>query len=171
MAKDYLKGLILASFVLSLVLVPSLFSHCQIPCGIYGDEMRFQMIEEDLQTIEKSMIQITELAAATPVNYNQLVRWINNKDEHSQKIQDIVNAYFLTQRIKLVDPSDAAAYTAYLDKLSMLHHMLVLAMECKQTTDTANPAELRKVLNAFHEVYFSKEDKEHLKEHMEKGKD
>ena len=30
----------------------SLWAHCQIPCGIYTDEMRFKMIEEDITTIE-----------------------------------------------------------------------------------------------------------------------
>ena len=34
-------------------------AHCEIPCGIYTDEMRVQMIEEHCKTIEKSMSQIS----------------------------------------------------------------------------------------------------------------
>jgi len=35
-----------------------LWAHCEIPCGIYGDEARFAAIAEDLTTIEKAMTQI-----------------------------------------------------------------------------------------------------------------
>ena len=34
------------------------FSHCEIPCGIYDDEMRVRMIAEHVTTIEKSMKSI-----------------------------------------------------------------------------------------------------------------
>ena len=47
-----------------MAMVPaSVQAHCQIPCGIYGDEMRFQMLEEHITTIEKSMKLIGELSA------------------------------------------------------------------------------------------------------------
>ncbi|MBN2365991.1 MAG: superoxide dismutase [Calditrichaeota bacterium] len=143
----------------------SLYGHCQIPCGIYGDEMRFKMIEEDITTVEKSIKQILELSKASPVNYNQLVRWITNKDEHATKIQDIVNAYFFTQRISPVDPSDKKAYQEYIHKLELLHQLLYYAMKTKQTTDLAHVEKLRTLLQEFYDVYFSPEDKEHLKEH------
>ena len=39
-------------------------AHCQVPCGIYGDLMRVQMIMEDAATIAKGMAQIEELGAA-----------------------------------------------------------------------------------------------------------
>ena len=38
------------------------YSHCEVPCGIYGDEMRFQTIEEHIATIEKAMKMIVELS-------------------------------------------------------------------------------------------------------------
>jgi len=142
----------------------ALRAHCQIPCGIFTDEMRFQMIEEDIVTIEKSMNQIGELSKENPVNYNQLVRWITNKDEHATKIQDLVNTYFLSQRIKPADPADAAAYKDYTYKLSLLHQLIFYAMKTKQTTDLAHVEKLRSLLKEFHEVYFTKEEKEHLKD-------
>ena len=58
-------------------------AHCEIPCGIYDDEMRFQMIAEHITTIEKSMKEIQAIQKETPVNYNQLIRWIMNKEEHA----------------------------------------------------------------------------------------
>jgi len=142
----------------------SLWAHCQIPCGIYTDEMRFKMIEEDITTIEKSMNQIVELSKANPVNYNQLVRWITNKDEHASKIQEIVDSYFLTQRIKPTDPKDVQAYKDYTGKLALLHQLLFYAMKCKQTTDLTHVEKLRSLLMEFHNVYFTAEEKQHLKD-------
>ena len=150
--------------LLGVFFTSSAFAHCQIPCGIYTDDMRIKMISEDLDTIEKSMKQITELSGQEDVNYNQLVRWITNKDEHATKIQDIVNAYFLTQRIQPVDPSDAG-YKDYLNKLELLHHMLVYAMKCKQTVDLENVEKLRSILVAFDKAYFGPDEKDHLKDH------
>ncbi|HSN56801.1 MAG TPA: superoxide dismutase [Ni], partial [Candidatus Sulfomarinibacteraceae bacterium] len=63
----------LASLALAAEAVPA-SAHCQIPCWIFDDELRVQLIEEDIGTIEKSMQQIVELGAAETVNYNQLVR-------------------------------------------------------------------------------------------------
>lgn len=143
----------------------NVYAHCQIPCGIYTDELRFQLIEEDILTIEKSMKEIVELSKQNPVNYNQLVRWITNKDDHASKIQEIVDAYFLTQRIKPVEATDQKAYQEYTYKLSLLHQMLVYAMRAKQTTDLANVEKLRSLLKEFREAYFGPEEKEHLKEH------
>ena len=122
-------------------------AHCEVPCGIYDDEMRADMIAEHITTIEKSMKMIAELSAAKPENYNQLVRWIDNKEEHAGQIQHIVSQYFLTQRIKL----DAKKYA---EKLSVLHKMLVYAMKCKQTTDPSHVATLRGLLMDFRALYF-----------------
>ena len=100
MRKNYLFKTMLVGMLLSIISVSSLFAHCQIPCGIYGDQMRIMMIKEHITTVEKSMKMINELSDVEKINYNQLVRWVNNKEHHAQEIQDIVTAYFLTQRIK-----------------------------------------------------------------------
>ena len=42
----------------TVIIIASALSHCQIPCGIYGDSMRFSMMREDCDTLEKSMNQI-----------------------------------------------------------------------------------------------------------------
>ena len=48
--------------VLTVALASIVHSHCQIPCGIYNGPARFDMIAENITTIEKSMRQITELS-------------------------------------------------------------------------------------------------------------
>jgi nickel superoxide dismutase len=133
-------------------------AHCQIPCGIYDDELRVQLMEEDITTIEKSMTQIVALGAATPVDYNQLVRWVMNKEEHAQKLQDIVTAYFMAQRIKPVtDPADAAAMKDYVNKLTLLHAIQIHAMKAKQSTDLGEVATLRDLVAQFRKAYFGEE--------------
>ena len=123
-------------------------SHCEIPCGIYDDAMRMSLIEEHAATIEKSMNQIVELEKGGDAN--QLVRWVTNKEYHANELQHIVTQYFMTQRIKFDDAD-------YDKKLAALHKMLVYAMKCKQTTDTANVAMLRQAAEEFHQLYFHKE--------------
>ena len=138
--------------LLSILFVYSgiLYAHCEIPCGIYDDEMRVKMISEYIQTIEKSMNEINELEKAGLSHHsNQLVRWIMNKEDHANKLQEIVTQYFMTQRIKL----DAKDYDK---KLGLLHQMLVYAMKCKQTTDLENVKALKKQLKEFGDLYFKK---------------
>ncbi len=140
-----------------LFCLPDVYPHCQIPCGIYNDEMRFTMMEEHIQTIEKSMKQIVELSKEPAENANQLVRWVLNKEQHADELAQIVTYYFLTQRIKPVNEDDAAAFKDYLVKISLLHKMLVVAMQTKQTTDLNNVEKLRSLLQDFHKTYFKKE--------------
>jgi nickel superoxide dismutase len=148
--------------ICALVLIPlTAAAHCQIPCGIYDDSLRFVMLNEHITTIEKSMKEITELSAAADKNYNQIVRWVTNKDDHADKFMEVVSDYFLTQRIKPVDPSDGAAHADYLKKIEMLHQMLVYAMKCKQTTDLSNPEKLKQLAADFKTAYFAETGTEH----------
>ena len=123
----------------------SALAHCEIPCGIYDDELRMSLIMEHAGTIEKSMTQIMELEKGG--NANQLVRWVTNKETHANEVQHIVAQYFLTQRIKFDAPD-------YEKKLAALHEILVYAMKCKQTTDVTNVEMLRQSAEKFHKLYF-----------------
>ena len=143
-----------AALCLVAVLIPFFFTtlaagHCEIPCGIYDDALRVKQIAEHVGTIEKSMKQIIDLSKENPINYNQLVRWVSNKEAHADEIQHIVTRYFMTQRIK----PDAKQYA---EKLAALHEMLIYAMKCKQTTDFENVNKLRSSLKAFEVLYFGK---------------
>ena len=140
----------LATVAALLFFVSGLSAHCELPCGIYGDQGRLNEIAEDIVTIEKSVKMITELENAKKIDYNQLVRWIDNKDQHADKIQHIVCQYFLTQRIKF----DAKNYD---QKLAVLHRMLVYAMKCKQTVDPAVVEQLRKASEEFKALYMEHE--------------
>lgn len=142
-----------------VVFASNAYAHCEVPCGIYDDEMRIDMIAEHITTIEKSMTMIVDFSKAPEKNYNQLVRWIMNKDEHAEQIQDIVYQYFMTQRVKPVSYEKGETYEKYLKQLALLHHMLVYAMKAKQTTDLSNVEKLREILEEFRLVYFGEEHK------------
>jgi nickel superoxide dismutase len=155
-----MKRFALASLALAAILgstIPA-SAHCQIPCGIFDDELRVNLMEEDITTIEKSMTQIIALGKASPVDYNQLVRWVTNKEDHAQKLQDIVTAYFMAQRIKPpTDHADEAAMNDYVNKLTLLHAIQIHAMKAKQSTDLEEIATLRGLVAKFRVAYFGKE--------------
>jgi nickel superoxide dismutase len=117
-------------------------------------------LPEHITTIEKSLNTILQLEKETPVNYNQLVRWVNNKDHHADELADIVSYYFLAQRIKPVETQDEKVLHEYGTKLELLHQMLYYAMKAKQTTELANVEKLRALLDQFHKVYFDQETQE-----------
>ena len=151
--------------VLTLMAANLVHAHCQVPCGIYGDMTRIDLMREHIVTIEKSMNQINDLSKDPAANMNQLVRWINNKDTHADEFSEIVTYYFLAQRIKITEPADKNAFADYQRKLTLLHQMMVAAMKSKQTTDLKNVEELTRLLDQFQEIYFSADDKKHMEMH------
>ena len=157
MKKKLRKNLVLYTTLASVALLASItYSHCQIPCGIYNDQARFTMLAEHITTVEKSMKAIETLSAQQKPDMNQLVRWIINKEEHADEISHIVTYYFMTQRIKPAEKTDAKEYDEYISKLTLLHQMLIYSMKAKQTTDLANVEKLRSLLDEFHKIYSDK---------------
>ena len=142
------------SFILALLITGMLTilprissSHCQVPCGIYDDHARVDSMLEDAATVVKAASQMAELSGkADAQSVNQMVRWVMNKEEHADEISNIATHYFLTQRIKSVDKNDSEAYKEYLNKLTLIHEIVVFSMKAKQTTDLANIEKLRKLL-------------------------
>ncbi len=157
-----MKNLIFSAVLLSAVFLSfqDVRAHCQLPCGIYHDELRFEMIMEDIETIEKSMGEINEISKSNDTNYNQLVRWVNNKELHAQKIQDTVSEYFLAQRVKIT-PTDDPKYGNYVKSLELLHQMIVYAMKTKQTTDLENVEKLKNSTLEYKKLYFKGHGKGH----------
>ena len=146
MKKRFFQSLV--GVVCVAVLVGTVFAHCEIPCGIYDDQARFSTILEHITTIEKSMKQIKGLEKEKSPDFNQMVRWIINKEHHATEIQTIVSQYFMTQRIK-------PKAKDYPQMLALLQQMLVYSMKCKQTTDLSNTTQLRVLVKQFHQLYFA----------------
>ena len=124
-------------------------AHCQVPCGIFDDQMRIHLMEEHVTTIEKAMQQIE-----ANENQNQTVRWIMNKDKHADELTDIVTYYFMAQRIK-------PGMDRYDDNLKSLHQIMIYSMKSKQTTDLAHVEKLKELIHSFEHTYLGDHEHSH----------
>ena len=159
------------SLLIVLIILTSsvLFSHCQVPCGIYDDAARIKQIQEDITTIQKAMKNINELSnnKTVPQDLNQLVRWVNTKEEHAQHIQDVIMQYFLAQRVKPKNVNDEG-YTKYISLTISCQKIIFHAMKCKQNTEVSYSEILLKEVNLLIDSYFDDHGKLHLNELMSK---
>ena len=147
------KTVVLLIGILLLAMSSFVHSHCQIPCGIYDDGLRFKAMREHITTIEKSMKQITYLSATPEKNMNQIARWISNKEKHSDELSEIVTYYFMAQRTKPVEDMESKDYKIYVEKLTLAHRIVYYSMKAKQSTDMGNIEKLRSLLEQFDTAY------------------
>jgi len=164
-----IRNIIAISIIFTAFGLNKIYAHCQVPCGIYDDAVRIIQIREHVTTIEKAMKQIDQLTSdeSSAQNMNQLVRWINTKEEHATFIQSIIADYFLAQRIKPKQNNEAGRQQ-YVDQTLLLQQIIVAAMKSKQTVDKSEPGLVSTLLNQFVELYFNEHGKEHLNA-MQKG--
>ena len=144
--KNLLKGIV---FVVGLGLTISAqaYAHCQIPCGIYDDHARVQQMLEDVDTVEKSVQLISDLAGKTDAqSQNQMVRWVMNKEEHAQRIISTISDYFLTQRVK-------PAAKDYAERLLDHHAVILAAMKAKQNAELSVVQDLRASVEKLQPYY------------------
>ncbi len=129
--------------------VPPAGAHCQVPCGIYDDAARIAQLKEDSTTIAKAIAGIEALSSQHDAkSLNQAVRWVNTKEQHASHIIEIVAEYFLTQKVKPVEPG-ADGYEAYLKTLADHHAVMVAAMKTKQDANTATVDALNKAIETL----------------------
>jgi len=148
-----MKRFVLPTLALAILLlgaVRNADAHCEVPCGIYADQMRFEMMLEDQSTIAKAMAQIAELAGKSGAQEsNQLVRWVNTKESHATNTMGVIAQYFMAQRIK---PSN----DVYVKQLTAAHAVIQAAMKCKQTVDPKNAEALKTAIVKLYEAYEGK---------------
>lgn len=170
-------GLIAASLFIANVAAPSIGAepasqpvarpvpaplHCQVPCGIYTDQLRFEWMLEDTKTIAKAIGGINDFASSigdgtlTGTAINQANRWTTTKEDHASHVQEVMASYFLAQRIKSDNPQ-------YVQQLTAAHLVIVSAMKCKQAADPATAEALKAAILDFYRAYEGKEP-EHLGE-------
>ena len=153
-----------------IISISYLLAHCQVPCGIYDDARKIIELEEHMQTIYKSMENILKISTAnnqTAQEMNQLVRWINTKEEHAQNIQSTLMEYFLAQRIKPKESSEDG-YSQYVDLTTLCQNIIYTAMKTKQTVDLLHVEELKILIDDLVQLYFDEHGIEHLKQLREK---
>lgn len=143
------------------LLIPNHFvaAHCEVPCGIYADQRRFEEMLEDQATIAKAVTSMEEIVdrindGPSLGDVNQVGRWTSTKESHATNTQHIIAQYFMTQRIK---PSS----DNYEKKLKAAHAVMVSAMKCKQTASESSAAALKKSILDFYRAYEGKEPNFH----------
>jgi nickel superoxide dismutase len=128
-------------------------AHCEIPCGIYDDHARIDSMLEDTTTIAKAMAQINALAShEDALSQNQLVRWVQNKEEHATRIEETIARYFLCQRVKPA-PAGTPEGEAYAKKLIEHHAVMLAAMRAKQGVDPKLANALRAAIETIAPYY------------------
>eukprot|EP01115_Flamella_aegyptia_P014895 TRINITY_DN8798_c0_g1_i1.p1 TRINITY_DN8798_c0_g1~~TRINITY_DN8798_c0_g1_i1.p1 ORF type:complete len:160 (+),score=8.48 TRINITY_DN8798_c0_g1_i1:30-509(+) len=157
-----MKLLIFITLFVLFVLITPAMSHCQMPCGIYDDPAKIKELLQDVKTIEKAMNKIEEETENIEtgeenkaLNYNQLVRWINQKEEHASHIIKVVSEYFLTQRVKEGEGESLVEH----------HKILKLAMKAKQTVDQTYVTQLRNSIIDLGVKYYDYHVDEHHHHH------
>lgn len=127
---------------LGIVLQGDLSAHCQMPCGIYHDNMVYDQIDQYAETMYKAVSEIKENKFQTPAERNQLVRWVFQKDIQSDEIASLICTYFLQQKIKPGE-EDTVKKTLAAEK------MLFLIVQIKQNVDLKLVYEFMDEWNAF----------------------
>eukprot|EP00401_Gymnodinium_catenatum_P044525 CAMPEP_0117490216 /NCGR_PEP_ID=MMETSP0784-20121206/17438_1 /TAXON_ID=39447 /ORGANISM="" /LENGTH=209 /DNA_ID=CAMNT_0005284971 /DNA_START=50 /DNA_END=679 /DNA_ORIENTATION=+ len=130
--------------------------HCQVPCGIFDDPKLVCEVKEAVQTITKAMAQINDLVGPmAALNFNQISRWVNTKEEHASKIIALMSEYCMCQRVKPIgDPKTPFKSEAdYLAALQAHHAVMLAAVKCKQTVDSANAAALETAVAEMSKMY------------------
>ena len=153
------KIMLLTAFVYISSFTQS-YAHCQIPCGIYHDELRVQLMKEHVTTIEKSINSIKSLSGKSDAeSAHKLARWVTNKEEHAEKIQKIATEYFMFQRVKIAPEGDKNKNEMTKNLMVSLHKIVVYAMKSKQSLSSENVSNLLKSIQDFEKLYF--EGKKH----------
>merc|ERR1740123_985065 len=143
------QALIGKSRVAALPLVAGRF-HCQVPCGIFTDDLRVKGMKEDAETIRKAVVQSAELHKAGSLqDMHQVVRWISTKEDHASKIMTTIGDYFLAQKVK----KDMLTEAEYKEVLVLHHAVMVAAMKTKQSSDPAVVDNLDAAIAALEPVY------------------
>src|SRR6187401_3317671 len=78
----------------------SLEAHCQMPCGIYHDDMVFDQVDQYIETMYKGISILNENKSATARDKCEFVRWVCLKEKASDETAQLLTSYFLQQKIK-----------------------------------------------------------------------
>ena len=122
------KKAFLAGVFAILMHCGNLSAHCQLPCGIYHDDMVFEEIDQYVETMYKGISVMNDNKFGTPTEKNQFTRWVINKEESTNGIATRMCEYFLQQKIKPGEDDTEK-------KIISIHKMLFLLVAIKQNVD------------------------------------
>lgn len=123
-----MRLLLIATAAFFITNTGGLNAHCQMPCGIYHDDMVYDQIDQYVETMHKAISELGMIKFDNLHDQNQFVRWIMQKEKMSNETADLILTYFLQQKIKPGE-SDTA------EKLESAHKLLFLIVAIKQDAD------------------------------------
>lgn len=119
---------ILIGLLAAVFLNGQLNAHCQMPCGIYHDELVYNQIDQYAETMYKAVAVLNDLHMDNVKEKNDFVRWVMQKENASNEIAEVICKYFLMQKIKPGEEDTAK-------KLAEAHKLLFGIVQIKQNTD------------------------------------
>lgn len=105
-----------------------IIGHCQMPCGIYHDEMVYDQIDQYVETMVKAISVMQDNPFKTVQDRNAFVRWTMEKEKMSNEISFLITDYFLQQKIK---PGETDTAKRVLSAQQLLFYIVKI----KQTAD------------------------------------
>jgi nickel superoxide dismutase len=123
--KKRMIGLVTAA---ALLLKCSIFAHCQMPCGIYHDDMVFEFVDQYIETMYKALTVMQDSKFETVRERNEFTRWVYEKEMESDDVARMLTCYFMQQKIK-PDEQDTPK------RLASAHKLLFLLVQMKQNVD------------------------------------
>lgn len=105
-----------------------LAAHCQMPCGIYHDDMVYGQIDQFIETVYKGISVMNDSKFSTVREKNEFIRWVMQKEKSCNDTADLILRYFIQQKIK-PDEDDTVK------RLVSAHNLLFMLMTIKQNTD------------------------------------
>lgn len=132
--------------IFSFCLSDNLEAHCQMPCGIYHDQMIYDKIDEYFETMMKAVAAMNNNEFKTVQEKNQFIRWVMTKEKESDEVADVLLTYFLQQKIR---PNDEESF----DLVKSAHKMLFLLVQIKQNADVNIVKEFGKEWDHFKELF------------------
>jgi nickel superoxide dismutase len=106
----------------------ALNAHCQMPCGIYHDNMVYDQIDQFVETVYKGITVLNDSKFSNSRERNECIRWVAEKESSCNNVAELILTYFLQQKIK---PGEADT----VKRLTTAHNLLFLLVAIKQNTD------------------------------------
>lgn len=103
-------------------------AHCQMPCGIYHDDMVYDQIDQYVETMYKGVSVLKNSKFSDVRERNEFVRWVLQKEKASDDVAMLLTQYFLQQKIKAGEPDTAK-------RLVAVHNLLFDLVCIKQNAD------------------------------------
>lgn len=105
-----------------------LISHCQMPCGIYHDDMVYDQIDQYVETMYKGISVLSNSKFSDAKERNEYIRWVILKEKASDEVASLLTQYFLQQKIKVGEADTPKRLTA-------VHNLLTDLVVIKQNVD------------------------------------